>query len=60
MRSMLTRNPMPSKLEGSIVRGERTRVAPLVKADIELPEQPKKASFFAVQGQASAGSDEQP
>jgi len=56
----LARNPMPSKLEGSIVRGERTRVARLMKAEIELPEQPKKASFFAVQGQASAGSDEQP
>ena len=56
----LARNPMPSKLEGSIVRGERTRVARLMQADIELPEQPKKASFFAVQGQASASSDEQP
>ena len=56
----LARNPMPSKLEGTIVRGEPTRVARLMQADIELPEQPKKASFFAVQGQASASSDEQP
>jgi hypothetical protein len=31
-----------------------------MQADIELPEQPKKASFFAVQGQASASGDEQP
>jgi hypothetical protein len=49
---------MPSTLEGAIVRGERTRVARLMQADIELPEQPKMASFFAVQGQASAGDGE--
>lgn len=53
----LARNPMPSRLEGVIVRGEPTRVARLMQAEIELPEQPKLASFFAVQGQASAGSD---
>ena len=51
----LARNPMPSELEGTIVRGEATRVARLTQADIELPEQPKMASFFAVQGQSSAG-----
>lgn len=51
----LARNPMPSTLEGTMVRGEATRVARLMRADIELPEQPKMASFFAVQGQASAG-----
>lgn len=50
----LARNPMPSTLEGTIVRGCATRVARLMQADIELPEQPKLASFFAVQGQASA------
>ena len=53
----LARNPMPSELEGTIVRGERTRVARLMQADIELPEQPKMASFFAVQGQSSAGGE---
>jgi ectoine hydroxylase-related dioxygenase (phytanoyl-CoA dioxygenase family) len=53
----LARNPMPSKLEGTIVRGEATRVARLMQADIELPEQPKMASFFAVQGQSSAGEE---
>lgn len=53
----LARNPMPNKLEGMIVRGERTRVARLMQADIELPEQPKLASFFAVQGQASASAE---
>jgi hypothetical protein len=54
----LARNPMPSSIEGTVVRGERTRVARLMQADIELPEQPKMASFFAVQGQASAGNGE--
>ena len=53
----LARNPMPSELEGTIVRGKRTRVARLTQADIELPEQPKMASFFAVQGQSSAGGE---
>ena len=52
-----TRLPMPSELEGTIVRGKRTRVARLTQADIELPEQPKMASFFAVQGQSSAGGE---
>lgn len=51
----IARNPMPSTLEGTIVRGERTRVARLMQSAIELPEQPKTASFFTVQGQASAG-----
>jgi len=54
----LARNPMPSTLEGTMVRGERTRVARLMQAVIELPEQPRMASFFAVQGQASAGDVE--
>lgn len=53
----IARNPMPSKLEGTVVRGEQSRVARLMESRIELPEQPKMASFFAVQGQASAGGD---
>lgn len=52
----LAANPMPSPNEGSIVRGARSRHARLMAAAVELPEQPKKASFFAVQGQASAGA----
>lgn len=52
----LARNPMPSPMEGLVVRGRRSRVARLVSAEIELPDQPKSASFFAVQGQASAAS----
>lgn len=50
----LARNPMPSPNEGLIVRGERARRARLMAAEIELPEQPKSASFFTVQGQRSA------
>lgn len=51
----IARNPMPSRLEGTVVRGERTRVARLVRSEVELPEQPISPSFFTVQGQASAG-----
>lgn len=50
----LARNPMPNRFEGEILRGEKTRVARLSEAMVELPEQPVMASFFAVQGQASA------
>jgi ectoine hydroxylase-related dioxygenase (phytanoyl-CoA dioxygenase family) len=53
----LARNPMPNEFEGRIVRGERSRSARLTSAEIELPEQPRMASFFAVQGQASAGGE---
>jgi phytanoyl-CoA hydroxylase len=56
----LARNPMPSPNEGLIVRGERVRKARLMEAAIELPEQPKSASFFTVQGQGSAGTHPQP
>ena len=50
----IARNPMPSPNEGMILRGEKTRAARLTEALIELPEQPKSASFFTVQGQESA------
>lgn len=50
-------NPMANPNEGMIVRGAATRTARLEAARIELPQQPKMASFFAVQGQKSAGSD---
>jgi hypothetical protein len=52
----LAANPMPSPNEGKIVRGVRTRSARLQQAHIELPEQPKSASFFTVIGQASKGN----
>jgi ectoine hydroxylase-related dioxygenase (phytanoyl-CoA dioxygenase family) len=54
----IARNPMPNQYEGMLVRGEHTRVARLMAANIELPQQPKMASFFAVQGQASAVGDQ--
>lgn len=50
----LWRNPMPNKHEGSVVRGQKSRFARLQAATIELPDQPKSASFFTVQGQKSA------
>ena len=53
----LAASPMPNPNEGSIVRGAKSRHARLMAAAVELPEQPKKASFFAVQGQASAGAE---
>lgn len=52
----LAANPMPNPNEGAILRGQKARHARLMAATIELPEQPKMASFFAVQGQASAGA----
>ena len=50
----LARNPMPSRHEGMIVRGEKSPVARMIPLQVELPEQPKSASFFTVQGQQSA------
>jgi len=50
----LAANPMPSPNEGAILRGERRRAARLSPLTVELPEQPKTASFFTVQGQQSA------
>jgi len=50
----IARNPMANPNEGLMLRGEKTRTARLSEAMIELPEQPKSASFFTVQGQESA------
>jgi phytanoyl-CoA hydroxylase len=50
----LARNPMANPNEGLIVRGQKMRQARLMEGLVELPEQPKMASFFAVQGQKSA------
>ena len=52
----IARNPMPSRNEGMVVRGRRTRRARLSEAVIELPEQPIRPSFFAVQEEATASS----
>ncbi len=53
----IARNPMPNLNEGRVVRGQKRRQARLSPALVELPEQPKSASFFTVQGQASATGD---
>lgn len=51
----LARNPLANPNEGMIVRGQATGKARLMDAVIELPAQAKVASFFATQGQKSAG-----
>jgi ectoine hydroxylase-related dioxygenase (phytanoyl-CoA dioxygenase family) len=50
----LAANPMPSANEGRILRGQKSRRARLTAGLVELPEQPRSASFFTVQGQRSA------
>ena len=52
----IARNPMPSKLEGTIVRGQASQTARMVPLEVELPQQPKSASFFTVLGQKSASA----
>ena len=52
----IARNPMPSKLEGTIVRGQASHTARMVTLEVELPQQPKSASFFTVLGQKSANA----
>ena len=54
----IARNPMPSTHEGEIVRGQPARFARLTGGTVELPQQPKSASFFTVQGQESAKAAE--
>ena len=45
---------MPNPNEGRVIRGRKARAARLMEALVELPEQPKRASFFAVQEEAAA------
>jgi len=52
----LARNPMANPNEGLLLRGKRSRQARLTETSVELPEQPKSASFFTVIGQASKNS----
>ena len=49
----IARNPMPSNDEGLMVRGEATRTARLEDLRVEIPAQPKRASFFTVQEEAT-------
>ena len=48
----LTKNPLPSKLEGMIVRGKKTGTVRSSNYSVESPEYPKEVSFF---GQQSKG-----
>jgi ectoine hydroxylase-related dioxygenase (phytanoyl-CoA dioxygenase family) len=50
----LWKNPMPNTHEGEILRGRKSRFARMQAGVVELPDQPKSASFFTVQGQKSA------
>ena len=52
----IARNPMPSPNEGRILRGTESPKARMVPLEVELPKQPKSASFFTVQGQKSAAT----
>ena len=42
----LTQNPLPSELEGMIVRGKKTGTVRSSNYSVELPEYPKEVSFF--------------
>ena len=53
----IARNPMPSLAEGRIVRGKEARFARLKEGRVELPKQPKTASFFTVIGQESKAAE---
>ncbi|MCS5591870.1 MAG: phytanoyl-CoA dioxygenase family protein [Gammaproteobacteria bacterium] len=48
----LVPNPLPSKLDGMIVRGELTGTARCTSYNVELPEYPKEVSFFGQQDKA--------
>ena len=50
----LTKNPLPSELEGMIVRGKKTGTVRSSNYSVELPEYPKEVSFF---GQQSKGKN---
>ena len=49
----IARNPMPSPNEGLIVRGSESPTARMISLEVELPKQPKSASFFTILGQDS-------
>jgi len=42
----LAKNPLPSELEGMIVRGKKTGTVRSSNYSVELPEYPKEVSFF--------------
>jgi phytanoyl-CoA hydroxylase len=53
----LAPSPLPNPNEGTLVRGDATRFARIALDfhQVELPAKPKVVSFFAIQGQRSAG-----
>ena len=42
----LAENPLPSKLDGMIVRGKKTGIVRSTSYSVELPEYPQEVSFF--------------
>ena len=42
-------NPVPSKFEGLVVRGEKTNTVRSIGYAMDLPQKPSAASFFAQQ-----------
>jgi phytanoyl-CoA hydroxylase len=42
----LTENPLPSKLDGMVVRGKETGTVRCTSYSVELPEYPQEVSFF--------------
>jgi ectoine hydroxylase-related dioxygenase (phytanoyl-CoA dioxygenase family) len=53
----LARSPMANPNEGLVVRGQPSLSARMIDFQVELPKQPKSASFFTVQGQDSAAAE---
>ena len=49
-------NPMPTKYEGLVVRGEKTNKVRSVPYEIELPQKPTTASFFDQQAKHKDGT----
>ncbi|NJO38891.1 MAG: phytanoyl-CoA dioxygenase family protein [Rhizobiales bacterium] len=50
----LSPNPVPTRFEGAIVRGERTGRVRSIAFDLDLPQKPSTASFFDQQAAAVA------
>jgi phytanoyl-CoA hydroxylase len=53
----LTENPLPSELDGMIVRGEQTGKVRCTNYSVELPEYPKEVSFFGQQSKSKNNGD---
>jgi len=47
-------NPMPTKYEGMVVRGEKTNMVRTVPYHLQLPQLPSTASFFDQQAKHNA------